>query len=90
MAVNQAIEADPSLELHRDLLVDRLVQALESDASWVELYGVTGELIVPEIIDEEGDIGSALLELKQVCLRIASCQQVLRYRSHTGFEQEPT
>lgn len=26
-----------------------LIDALERDAAWVHLYGITGELIVPEI-----------------------------------------
>lgn len=38
------------------MLVNKLINALESDAAWVDMYGITGELIVPETPpDGEGD-----------------------------------
>lgn len=46
---------------HRIYLVGKLVDALESDAAWVEMYGITGELNVPAIRDEEG-VRAELLE----------------------------
>jgi hypothetical protein len=36
-----------STKHHRITLVNKLVAALEHDAGWVELYGITGELNVP-------------------------------------------
>jgi len=33
-------------------LTAQMMQALESDASWVELYGITGELKVPALKDD--------------------------------------
>ncbi|KAI0957407.1 hypothetical protein AcW1_005812 [Taiwanofungus camphoratus] len=66
VAVGELITHLPSLRPHRDVLIDKLVQALESNAKWVELYNVTGELMVPEIPDEEGEIGMGLNRLKEI------------------------
>ncbi|KAG6825950.1 hypothetical protein H0H92_001746 [Tricholoma furcatifolium] len=33
---------------HRPILINQLVEALEGDAGWVDLYGITGELRVPD------------------------------------------
>ncbi|KAJ7098036.1 trafficking protein particle complex subunit 10 [Mycena belliarum] len=33
-------------------LVNRLVEALEQDSAWVEMYGLSGELNVPEVVGE--------------------------------------
>ena len=59
------LEESPSLQ-HHLILVGKLVDALESDAGWVELYGITGELIVPNIHEELGEIGELLKKAKQV------------------------
>lgn len=48
-AVDEALLASPSTLLHRELLINSFVQALEKDASWVQMYGITGELIVPDL-----------------------------------------
>ena len=47
-AVKGALGGSTSPADH-DRLVEVFVQALESDASWVNLYGITGELIVPDV-----------------------------------------
>ncbi|KAI0093548.1 trafficking protein particle complex subunit 10 [Irpex rosettiformis] len=47
-AVRQALGESASPADH-DKLVEVFVQALESDANWVDLYGITGELIVPDV-----------------------------------------
>lgn len=49
-AVDEALAAEPSTTVHRDFLVNAFVQALEQNASWVELYGITGELNVPGLL----------------------------------------
>ena len=36
-----------SMNHHRVTMVNTLVKALENDAGWVDLYGITGELNVP-------------------------------------------
>lgn len=56
----------PHLLPHRDLLIDKVVDALSSDAKWIELYGITGELVVPDIVEEEGDIGDGLRRLNAI------------------------
>ena len=47
-------------------MIDKLVQALESEASWVELYGITGELVVPGITLTDDEIGSGLRQVMEV------------------------
>lgn len=59
------LEDSPSPQ-HHIILVGKLVDALESDAAWVELYGITGELIVPDIHKEQGEIGELLKKTRQV------------------------
>ena len=54
VAVMQSVSENSDLEPLRQDIIDKLVQALESDASWVELYGVTGEL-VPSKATSEGN-----------------------------------
>lgn len=73
LSVDQVVQEMPAAEPHCRELVDKLVQALESDAGWVELYGITGELIVPDLLLRAGDseIGSVLGRVKEVC--VASC-----------------
>ncbi|OBZ75937.1 Trafficking protein particle complex subunit 10 [Grifola frondosa] len=65
LSVAEVLEEYPVLEPHRNALVDKLVQALERDANWVELYDVTGELVVPGA-NEDGELGEALSKVKQV------------------------
>ncbi|OCH95045.1 hypothetical protein OBBRIDRAFT_788779 [Obba rivulosa] len=64
--VAQVVEAVPSLQLCRHTLISRLTQALESDAKWVELYSVTGEVLVPDIIDDDEDIKNGLGRAQQI------------------------
>ncbi|KAF9452305.1 hypothetical protein P691DRAFT_805187 [Macrolepiota fuliginosa MF-IS2] len=49
-------------------LVNHLVEALGNDASWVELYGVTGELIVPEM-PQDAEFGERLDAVKEALKR---------------------
>ncbi len=58
-------ENPPQAPLRQDL-VEQLVQALETDASWVELYGVTGEL-VPAITPGDDELGNGLRRVLEVC-----------------------
>ena len=37
-------------------MVTKLVKALENDASWVELYELTGELVVPVLDNDNSDV----------------------------------
>lgn len=61
----QAVLDDDESKKFRAPLVNHLTEALGSDASWVELYGVTGELIVPEMPQDNG-FGEKLSAVKQV------------------------
>lgn len=65
--VQKVLEDSPSPQ-HHIILVGKLVDALESDAGWVELYSITGELIVPVIHEEPGEIGELLKKARQVSI----------------------
>ena len=71
-AVAKVLEASPSSRCHRVTLISKLVQALEHDATWVELYGITGELKVPKVFDDdhEGEEGQLLTAAEQVQLHV--------------------
>ncbi|GJE95190.1 trafficking protein particle complex subunit 10 [Phanerochaete sordida] len=67
-AVDEALLAQPSTTVHRDFLVNAFVQALEQDASWVDLYGVTGELNVPGL-PTDGEASQVLALAAEVLKR---------------------
>ena len=62
----QAVLEDSPSPQHHIILVGKIVDALESDAGWVELYGITGELVVPDIHKEQGELGELLKKARQV------------------------
>lgn len=64
-AVDEALSSS-SASTHREVLINTFVQALEKDASWVELYGVTGELNVPALPDSEGDAAQLAASASEV------------------------
>jgi len=39
---------------------------LESEAGWVEMYGITGELVVPEILNQDSEVDSLLKDARKV------------------------
>jgi len=87
--VDAVLEESPSSPQHRIILVGKLIDALESDATWVDMYGITGELVVPDIHREEDEVGLLLKEARKVrclhCYRdILSC-----YREAPGRAQTP-
>lgn len=65
-AVAEVVADDDSLSPHREMLIDRLVEALSKSADWIELYGVTGELVVPENLSEDGELAAVFARLKEV------------------------
>ncbi|KAI0665103.1 trafficking protein particle complex subunit 10 [Cubamyces menziesii] len=66
LAVEEVVTETPTLERLRQDMVDKLVQALETDASWVELYGVTGELVVPGVAPGDDDLGTGLRRVLEI------------------------
>ncbi|KAJ7285957.1 trafficking protein particle complex subunit 10 [Mycena rebaudengoi] len=51
----EQVLSDPTASLaERVGLVNKLVEALEQDSAWVEMYGMSGELNVPEVFGELG------------------------------------
>lgn len=60
-AVDSVVSRSPTWRSHRETIVNKLIEALEASATWVELFGVTGELVVPG--QSEGDEIREPLEL---------------------------
>lgn len=60
------LEEFPSKTHTRIVLVSKLIDALESDAAWVEMYGITGELVVPPSTKEDGELNDLLKEARKV------------------------
>ncbi|PIL24147.1 hypothetical protein GSI_13900 [Ganoderma sinense ZZ0214-1] len=65
LAVSEVSSKTPSLDSFRQDMIDKLVQALELEASWVELYGITGELVVPGITPTDDEVGSGLRQVME-------------------------
>ncbi|EIW60047.1 uncharacterized protein TRAVEDRAFT_164477 [Trametes versicolor FP-101664 SS1] len=65
-AASEVVTETPSLDPLRQDIVDKLVQALETTASWVELYGVTGELTVPGVTPGDDDMGAGLRRVIEI------------------------
>ncbi|KAF5386686.1 hypothetical protein D9615_001912 [Tricholomella constricta] len=53
--VTNVLEGSSSPHHHRVTVVNKLVEALEHDAGWVDLYGITGELNVPSTPQDDVD-----------------------------------
>ena len=68
LSVHEVVQEIPAAEPYRRELIDKLIQALESDAAWVQLYGLTGELVVPDFVTDAGshDFDSILGRVKEV------------------------
>ncbi|KAF5391403.1 hypothetical protein D9757_001971 [Collybiopsis confluens] len=63
-AVEIATQNTPDWKNHRIKLVKKLIQMLETDASWVELYGIAGELHIPGSIPPEDPLREPLEVVK--------------------------
>ncbi|KAJ7905373.1 trafficking protein particle complex subunit 10 [Mycena olivaceomarginata] len=59
-SVEEVLSSSAALLAERVSLVNRLVEALEQDSAWVEMYGVSGELNVPEAFGELGEADEPL------------------------------
>jgi len=60
-------EEDPLFAKRRILVVEKIVKALESDASWIGLYGATGHLNVPPVQADDQGIKELLEKALVVC-----------------------
>ncbi|KAA1469549.1 hypothetical protein DENSPDRAFT_857972 [Dentipellis sp. KUC8613] len=68
--VDDILPRDSNYHSDRSVIIDRIVQALESDAAWVQHYGVTGELLVPAISDsQDGELDTTLNRLLEILRR---------------------
>lgn len=72
-AVTKAVTHEPSQTLDSASIVERLVQALSSDSSWVELYVTTGELIIPKVVSDDEKLDEASLRAIEVRIRPLRC-----------------
>lgn len=66
-AVEQVLSGSKAMLADRVVLVNRLVEALEQDSTWVEMYGISGELDVPQVFGELGEADEPLREAIKVC-----------------------
>lgn len=71
--MTKALIHEPPHTLDSASLVERLVQALGSDSSWVELYINTGELVIPKVISDDEKLDEATLRAIEVCVRLLRC-----------------
>jgi hypothetical protein len=77
--IDSVVTDEAVLKQHRTVLLKKLVEALESDPSWVEMYTVLGELHVPTI-SQDGEAGELLAMLIPVsCPRKGSRLSVLTW-----------
>lgn len=74
-AVEAIVSESHSLRESRIPLTNKLVEALELDSSWVEIYGLSGELNVPGQLPDAGPLAEPLAKLKAV--RILLCADSL-------------
>ncbi|KAF4615296.1 hypothetical protein D9613_003220 [Agrocybe pediades] len=63
--VRDIIEEHEATSQHRIILVNKLIDALESEAGWVEMYGITGELVVPEILNQDSEVDTLLKDARK-------------------------
>jgi hypothetical protein len=64
-AVDEALNEFPQHGADRSRLIAHMIQALESDANWVELYSITGELDVPAS-DDDATLKEILTRIREV------------------------
>ena len=74
LAVAQAVSEKHELAVLRQDIVDKLVQALETDAAWVGLYGVTGELVATKVKMDADKLVSGLQRAMEVRSSYSFCR----------------
>ncbi|KAI0256634.1 trafficking protein particle complex subunit 10 [Lactifluus subvellereus] len=63
--VDEALDDFPRHGCDRNRLITQMIRALESDADWVELYGITGELNVP-VFDVDSSAKEILSRIREM------------------------
>lgn len=64
-AIDEALDDFPQHGADRSRLIAHMIQALESDANWVELYSITGELKVPAS-DDDATLKEVLTRIREI------------------------
>lgn len=78
MKVLLILEDSPLSQRHRISLVNKLINVLERDAAWVDLYGITGELVVPEIQDNDPQLKATLDRVRKVSMSYSQLFELLQ------------
>ncbi|PPQ67646.1 hypothetical protein CVT25_012674 [Psilocybe cyanescens] len=63
--VRSIIEENESSSGQRIIVVSKLIDALESEAAWVEMYGITGELVIPKTAKRDDEADELLEEARK-------------------------
>lgn len=63
--VQLVLDEIPDSQQHRLPLINHLVEELERDAAWVDLYGITGELVAPESSTGDEQLRELLTRVKK-------------------------
>ncbi|KDQ60741.1 hypothetical protein JAAARDRAFT_172897 [Jaapia argillacea MUCL 33604] len=63
--VNNIVPRSTTSPGNREVIINRLLEGLEKNGSWVELYIATGELNIPPIEELDDDLKSMLLKVKE-------------------------
>ena len=65
-AIHQVLSGASFASVDSSTLMSKFVQALEGDASWVDLYGITGELVVPKLSHPDTELTEAFERTAEV------------------------
>lgn len=75
-AVNTALSDQPSLRDLRIPITNELVEKLKMDSRWLETYRLSGELVIPEELDQE----EAYVHVKKVGARAPNTSRLIYFR----------
>jgi trafficking protein particle complex subunit 10 len=64
-AIDEVLTGLPEWHMHKIALHAKFIEMLESDASWVEIYAISGELNVPGMIDISEELREPVEEVKK-------------------------
>ncbi|KAH7915010.1 trafficking protein particle complex subunit 10 [Hygrophoropsis aurantiaca] len=78
--VNSATSHITDATLHRQAFISKLVEYLESDAEWVPLYGITGELNIPDSLKFDGELEDTFHSIRTMLARKRSLDSFSSWR----------